>query len=84
MTKISLTAAAILISASNAFAGSDKFGSTNASQPTVASVDNTITTSIETSDVEKPVVQAATATSWAIADRASRAVHEIPDQECLK
>jgi hypothetical protein len=57
MTRIALTAAAILISASTAFTGSDKFGSTNASQPTVASIDTTNTMSIETSDVEKPVAQ---------------------------
>ncbi|WP_442920971.1 hypothetical protein [Mesorhizobium sp. Cs1299R1N3] len=41
MTKIALTAAALLIAASTAFAGSDKFGSGNASQPAVAGTDNT-------------------------------------------
>ena len=57
MTKIALTAAAILIAANAAFAGSDKFGSNGASQPAVASTDNTVTTSIETSDVRQPVAQ---------------------------
>ncbi|MER8371247.1 DUF680 domain-containing protein [Mesorhizobium sp. M1409] len=59
MTKIALTAAAILISASAAFAGSDKFGSNDASQPTVASIDNTTTTSIGNPDaaVQKPATQ---------------------------
>ncbi|UVK40083.1 DUF680 domain-containing protein [Mesorhizobium sp. AR10] len=57
MTKIALTAAAILIAANAAFAGSDKFGSDTFNQPTVASIDNTITRSIEKSDTQKPVVQ---------------------------
>ena len=59
MTKIALIAAAILISASTAFAGSDKFGSNNASQPTVTSTDNTNTSSIEKVDAtaKKPVAQ---------------------------
>ncbi|WP_027053902.1 DUF680 domain-containing protein [Mesorhizobium erdmanii] len=54
MTKIALTAAA-----STAFAGSDKYGSDNASQTAVASTDTTITTSIGKSDGtdRKPVVQ---------------------------
>jgi hypothetical protein len=49
MTKIALTAAALLIAVSTAFAGSDKFGSNDASQPAAAGTDTTITTSIETS-----------------------------------
>ncbi|MBZ9742429.1 MULTISPECIES: DUF680 domain-containing protein [unclassified Mesorhizobium] len=59
MTKIALTAAALLIAASTAFAGSDKFGSDNASQPAVASTDNTVTNSIRKSEAtnQKPVVQ---------------------------
>lgn len=56
MTKIALTAAALLIAASTAFAGSDKFGSNDASQPAVVNTDITITTSIETSETtgQKP------------------------------
>ncbi|TPK53379.1 DUF680 domain-containing protein [Mesorhizobium sp. B2-4-19] len=55
MTKIALTAAALLIAASTAFAGSDKFGSNDASQP-VVSTDTTTTTSIEKSEItdQKP------------------------------
>jgi hypothetical protein len=56
MTKIAFAAAAILITASTAFAGSDKFGSNNANQPAV-STDATITKSIEKSDARKPVAQ---------------------------
>ena len=47
MTRIALTAATLLIAASTAFAGSDKFGSDTANR--TANVDNTITTSIEKS-----------------------------------
>ena len=56
MTKIALTAAALFIAASSAFAGSDKFGSNDAGQPAVHSTDNTITTSIEKSETagQKP------------------------------
>ena len=56
MTKIALTAAALLIAASTAFAGSDKFGSNDASRPVVASTDTTTTTSIEKSEItdQKP------------------------------
>ncbi|GLQ82529.1 hypothetical protein GCM10007881_60520 [Mesorhizobium huakuii] len=56
MTKIALTAAALLIAASTAFAGSDKFGSNGASQPAVATTDSTTTTSIEKSEItdQKP------------------------------
>ncbi|WP_214469716.1 DUF680 domain-containing protein [Mesorhizobium sp. dw_380] len=59
MTKIALTAAALLMAASTAFAGSDKFGSNDASQAPVASTDKTITKSIEKSDaiIRTPVVQ---------------------------
>jgi len=59
MTKIALTAAALLIAASGAFAGSDKFGSNDTSQPAVSSTDSMITSSIEKQDatVRKPVTQ---------------------------
>ena len=57
MTKIALAAAAILIAANAAFAGSDKFGSHNVNQLTGASIDNTITKSIEKADTQKPAVQ---------------------------
>lgn len=59
MTKIALTAAAILISVSAAFAGSDKLGSNNANQPAATSTDNTTTTSIGNPDtaIQKPVTQ---------------------------
>ncbi|ARP63146.1 hypothetical protein A9K65_006905 [Mesorhizobium sp. WSM1497] len=59
MTKIALTTAAILISISAAFAGSDKFGSNDASQPAVTSTDNTTTASIHNPDaaIRKPVTQ---------------------------
>jgi len=59
MTRITLTAAALLIAAGNAFAGSDKYGSNDASRPAVAGTDNTVTTSIGKSDGtdRKPVVQ---------------------------
>jgi hypothetical protein len=61
MKKIALTAAAILIATATAYAGSDKFGSNNASQPAapVVSADSTITTSIRKPDaaVHKPVPQ---------------------------
>jgi hypothetical protein len=59
MTKIALTAAAILIASGTAFAGSDKFGSNDAGQPTVASTDNTITTSTKKSDAvaQQPIPQ---------------------------
>ncbi|QPC90448.1 DUF680 domain-containing protein [Mesorhizobium sp. INR15] len=52
MTKIALTAAAILIATASAFAGSDKFGSnsTNQSAAPVASLDETRTTSIQKPD----------------------------------
>lgn len=61
MTKIALTAAALLIAASTAFAGSDKFGSNDANQPAATSTDSTITTSIEKSGTadQQPVIQGA-------------------------
>jgi len=50
MTKIALTAAAILVATGTAFAGSDNFGSNNVNQPvanqSVSNVDNTHTGSI--------------------------------------
>jgi hypothetical protein len=60
MTKIALTAAAILVATGTAFAGSDNYGSANANQP-AASVDSTVTASIRTSDapVQKPLTQGA-------------------------
>ncbi|RJT34310.1 DUF680 domain-containing protein [Mesorhizobium waimense] len=60
MTKIALTAAAILVATGTAFAGSDNYGSANANQP-AASVDSTVTASIKKSDasVQKPVTQGA-------------------------
>ncbi|RUZ17673.1 DUF680 domain-containing protein, partial [Mesorhizobium sp. M7A.F.Ca.CA.001.09.1.1] len=45
MTKIALTAAAILVATGTAFAGSDNYGSANANQPAVA-VDHSITASV--------------------------------------
>ncbi|WP_292694726.1 DUF680 domain-containing protein [Mesorhizobium sp.] len=70
MTKIAFTTAAILISVSAAFAGSDKFGSNDASQPAVTSTDNTTTASIH--NPMRPSGsrsrKAATATSSAAAD----------------
>ena len=48
MTKIALTAAALLIATGTAFAGSDNYGSRNADQSTApaTSVDKTFTASI--------------------------------------
>ena len=48
MTKIALTAAAILVATGTAFAGSDHYGSNNVNQPATpaASVDKTFTASI--------------------------------------
>jgi hypothetical protein len=56
MTKIVLTAAAILVATGTAFAGSDNYGSNN--QP-AAIVDTSYTASIQMSDtvVQKPVTQ---------------------------
>ena len=60
MTKIALTAAAILVATGAAFASSDNYGSANANQPAVT-IDRTVTTSINKSDVDtrKPVTQGA-------------------------
>ncbi|MDX8531448.1 DUF680 domain-containing protein [Mesorhizobium sp. VK25A] len=60
MTRIALTAAAILVATGAAFASSDHYGSTNASQPAIA-IDRTVTTSINKSDMDaqKPVTQGA-------------------------
>ena len=50
MTKIALTAAAILVATGSAFAGSDHYGSNNVNQPAVTqssgNVDRTVTGSI--------------------------------------
>ncbi|KRB21142.1 MULTISPECIES: DUF680 domain-containing protein [Mesorhizobium] len=61
MTKIALTATALLIAAGAAFAGSDKFGSNATNQPAATGVDSTITTSIAKSGAadQQPVVQGA-------------------------
>ncbi|MHC2791168.1 hypothetical protein ACVINZ_000180 [Mesorhizobium jarvisii] len=58
MTKILLTAAAILVAMGTAFAGSDNYGSNNANQR-AAIVDTSYTASIQKSDtaVQKPVTQ---------------------------
>ncbi|MBZ9756134.1 DUF680 domain-containing protein [Mesorhizobium sp. ESP6-5] len=58
MTKIAIATAALFIAANTAFAGSNKFGSDNASQ-TVATTDNVTTSSISKSEAtnQKPVVQ---------------------------
>ncbi|MDG4909943.1 DUF680 domain-containing protein [Mesorhizobium sp. WSM4898] len=60
MTKIALTAAALLVATGAAFAGSDNYGSANAHQP-AASVDTSYTSSVKKSDanVQKPVTQGA-------------------------
>jgi hypothetical protein len=60
MTKIALTAAALLVATGAAFAGSDNYGSANANQP-AASADTSFTASIKKSDVDgqKPVTQGA-------------------------
>ncbi|AZO15697.1 MULTISPECIES: DUF680 domain-containing protein [unclassified Mesorhizobium] len=60
MTKIALTAAALLVATGAAFAGSDNYGSANANQP-AASVDTSSTASVKKSDanVQKPLTQGA-------------------------
>jgi hypothetical protein len=59
MTKIALTAAALLVATGAAFAGSDNYGSANANPP-AASVDTSYTASIKKdANVQKPVVQGA-------------------------
>ena len=60
MTKIALTAAALLVATGAASAGSDNYCSANANQP-AASVDTSYTASVKKSDanVQKPVTQGA-------------------------
>ncbi|RUZ71154.1 DUF680 domain-containing protein [Mesorhizobium sp. M7A.F.Ca.US.006.01.1.1] len=60
MTKIALTAAAILVATGTAFAGSDNYGSANANQP-AATVDQSATASISksTQTVQAPASQGA-------------------------
>ncbi|TIN30043.1 MAG: DUF680 domain-containing protein [Mesorhizobium sp.] len=58
MNKIALAAAAILIATATAFAGSDKYGSNDASQP-AAMVDHTVTTSISKSTASAQAPQGA-------------------------
>ncbi|TPI26117.1 DUF680 domain-containing protein [Mesorhizobium sp. B3-1-9] len=56
MTKIALTAAALLVATGAAFAGSDHYNPNEANRP----VDTSITASVKTSDanVQKPATQA--------------------------
>ena len=60
MTKIVLTAAAILVATGTAFASSDNYGSANANQP-VTTIDRTATASVTKpdADIHQPVVQGA-------------------------
>ena len=60
MTKIVLTAAAILVVTGTAFASSDNYGSANANQ-LVTTIDRTVTASVAKSDadIHEPVVQGA-------------------------
>ncbi|MBZ9919039.1 DUF680 domain-containing protein [Mesorhizobium sp. B2-2-4] len=60
MTKIALTAAAILVATGTAFAGSDNYGSANANQP-AAAVDHSVTASISKTNgtVQAPASQGA-------------------------
>lgn len=53
MTKIALTAAAILVATGTAFAGSDNYGSNNVNQPAVAAPANVDVTT--TASIRKPV-----------------------------
>jgi hypothetical protein len=59
MTKIALTAAALLVATGAAFAGSDHYNPNEANRP-AASVDTSVTASIKKSDanVRKPAPQA--------------------------
>jgi hypothetical protein len=59
MKKVALTAAAILIATSAAFAGSDQYGSNNANQP-VANVDMSYTASIQKPDTARHNVKVTT------------------------
>ncbi|BAB53618.1 hypothetical protein B5V01_12120 [Mesorhizobium erdmanii] len=60
MTKIALTAAAILVATGTAFAGSDNYGSSNVNQP-AAAVDHSVTasTSKSTATVQAQAPQGA-------------------------
>lgn len=60
MTKIALISAAVLAATGAAFASSDHYGSASANQP-VVTIDRTVTTSINKSEVDaqKPVTQGA-------------------------
>jgi hypothetical protein len=60
MTKIALTAAAILVATGTAFAGSDNYGSNNVNQP-AAAVDHSVTgsTSKSTATVQAQAPQGA-------------------------
>jgi hypothetical protein len=62
MTKIALTAAALLIATGGAFAASDHYGSDNANQP-VSTVDNSYTSSLNasqhTGQAAKPITDGA-------------------------
>ena len=58
MTKIALTASALLVATGAAFAGSDHYNPNEANQP-ATSVDTSVTASIKASDAQKPVVQGA-------------------------
>ncbi|SFO69413.1 Protein of unknown function [Mesorhizobium sp. NFR06] len=53
MTRIALTAAALLIAIGTAFAGSDHYGADNANQP-AAGVDRGLTASVRKHEVAKP------------------------------
>ncbi|MDX8495848.1 DUF680 domain-containing protein [Mesorhizobium sp. VK22B] len=53
MTRIALTAAAMLLAIGSAFAGSDHYGANNANQPT-AGVDRGLTASVRKHEAAKP------------------------------
>jgi len=53
MTRIALTAAAMLLAMVSAFAGSDHYGADNANQPT-AGVDRGLTASVRKHEAAKP------------------------------
>ena len=61
MKNIALTAAAILVATTSAFAGSDHFGDRTV-DPAAASVDNTYTASIRKPDMVRHGMQATTKT----------------------
>ncbi|MDX8503260.1 DUF680 domain-containing protein [Mesorhizobium sp. VK4C] len=65
MTRIALTAAAMLLAMGSAFAGSDHYGADNANQPTVG-VDRGPTASVRKREAAKPAnVDSSTATGAA-------------------